>query len=748
MAVNLSPVGGVAAQFFDNAGNVLTGGKLLTYAAGTTTPQTTYTTSSGNIAWSNPIILDAAGRVSGSGEIWLTDGVQYKFILRDSNDVLIATYDNVIGINSNFVNFTNEQEIQTATAGQTVFTLTTMQYSPGTNSLSVFVDGVNQYGPGAQYAYLETDSDTVTFVNGLHVGALVKFTTSQLNTSGAVDAEQVSYTPPFVNSVSTNVEAKLAQYVSFKDFGAVGNGITDDKAAVLAALQSGYIVDGGGFTYAIDGTCAPSSFVGLQNANFIQIGNNTATNFQTLSFVGLSNFFIDNVNINMGSNIATLFSDDGNSGLYVGGAAFNSYAENFKVTRVTVTGNGCGTGIHIRHAKKFTVENCLVHNRISGSNPDPTNDSQNGIEFFNCEKFTGINCQVNNLQTRLGGVDTRKWTRGILMVETRDCNLVACNASSVDQGFDFSGAYAAATSFIGNRRFVISDCVANDCFTFGFKFANVARDGLVVGCIANNTSSFGFIFTPSAVVLPVGLEKYNTQNIDVVGCKVVNVLGDGWSGSGAQGFRVSANANYLDYPRGIRFKDCYVADTQDTPTTDDAFVSDVALPTYSTTGYNTNIANTITNCAADSTVTTFASGISPNIALVTGNGNQSIPNNAWTLVNWNTNIYDDSNLHNTASNNTFIYPKTPGWYRVNGAVRFAANATGQRGIRIAKNGSDVSRTTVFGISSASVNTSVVTDIIVYLIPTDSVGIEVFQDSSGALNAQVNESHFAVERVDG
>jgi hypothetical protein len=237
MTVLLSPVGGVAAQFFDNNGNPLSGGKLFSYAAGTTTPAATYTSSLGITAHTNPIVLDSGGRVPG-GEIWLTDGIIYKFVLQTSTNVLIATYDNIVGINSNFVNYTTEQEIQTATAGQTVFNLTTTQYQPGTNSLTVYVDGVNQYGPGAQYAYLETDGDTVTFVSGLHVGASVKFTTATQTTGNATNASVVAYEPPFTGSVGTTVEDKLAQYVSVKDFGAVGDGVVDDADAIQAALDA------------------------------------------------------------------------------------------------------------------------------------------------------------------------------------------------------------------------------------------------------------------------------------------------------------------------------------------------------------------------------------------------------------------------------------------------------------------------------------------------------------------------------
>jgi hypothetical protein len=95
MAVNLSPIGN-GFQFFDNNGAPLNAGKIYTYQAGSSTPLATYTSSSGLTANANPIILGTSGRPP--NDIWLLEGYFYKFILKDSADVTIQTYDNLYGI--------------------------------------------------------------------------------------------------------------------------------------------------------------------------------------------------------------------------------------------------------------------------------------------------------------------------------------------------------------------------------------------------------------------------------------------------------------------------------------------------------------------------------------------------------------------------------------------------------------------------------------------------------------------------
>jgi hypothetical protein len=166
-AVSLSVFGGVGAQFFDNNGVPLSGGKIYSYEAGTSTPLATYTSSAGNVAHTNPIILDSAGRVPSGGEIW--NQLQlYKFVLKTSTEVTIATYDNVgssFNATAIIANFTGN--------GSTVaFTLASAP--AGENATNVYINGVyqqkNTYSiAGAVLTFSEAPPGTASFGSSIEV---------------------------------------------------------------------------------------------------------------------------------------------------------------------------------------------------------------------------------------------------------------------------------------------------------------------------------------------------------------------------------------------------------------------------------------------------------------------------------------------------------------------------------------------------------------------------------------------------
>jgi hypothetical protein len=78
-------------QIYGSDGNPLVGGKIYTYAAGTTTPLATYTDAGGLTANTNPIILNSLGQAN----IWLAPSSSYKFSVFTSADVLLYTVDNI-----------------------------------------------------------------------------------------------------------------------------------------------------------------------------------------------------------------------------------------------------------------------------------------------------------------------------------------------------------------------------------------------------------------------------------------------------------------------------------------------------------------------------------------------------------------------------------------------------------------------------------------------------------------------------
>lgn len=77
------------SYFTDANGVPLAGGLIYTYAAGTTTPQNSYTDSTGGTPAANPVVLDSAGKAT----IWLSGS--YKIVVKDSLGNAISTTDNI-----------------------------------------------------------------------------------------------------------------------------------------------------------------------------------------------------------------------------------------------------------------------------------------------------------------------------------------------------------------------------------------------------------------------------------------------------------------------------------------------------------------------------------------------------------------------------------------------------------------------------------------------------------------------------
>lgn len=118
MSIYLTP--NAKQRFSDANGLPLVGGKLYTYVAGTTTPIATYTALGGGTN-ANPIILNANGEC----DVWITEGLSYKFVLKDSSDVTQWTVDNIALLSADADTFTVKTTTYTATVNDDVILVQT-----------------------------------------------------------------------------------------------------------------------------------------------------------------------------------------------------------------------------------------------------------------------------------------------------------------------------------------------------------------------------------------------------------------------------------------------------------------------------------------------------------------------------------------------------------------------------------------------------------------------------------------------
>ena len=362
MTVNLSALAGAGQQFFDNNGNLLSGGKLWSYQAGTTTPQATYTTVAGNVAHTNPIVLDAAGRVA-TGEIWLSAGSNYKFVLMTSANVTLATWDNITGVNG---------------------------------------------------------------------------------TGIATNASNVAYDPPFTGALTENytVEDKLAQTVSVKDFGAVGDGVANDTAAIQAALDAippyGF-VDLSGLSYAVSGVVVLTNNVTVRNGRLVALS--TASGAVIKAAPGTSGVQFENLRIYINKAIiaagdcAGIFFDQCSNG-----KAINCHVDGSKNNNYVPQLYAC---IYGYLASKIDVLSCTV-----------INADKEGIMFRDCDDIYIYDCEGRN--SGFSNIGTSGGNRAIIN---------GCRA------FD-----SGATNITMNSQ----DSIVSNCLASG----NALNNGILIGHVS------------------------------------------------------------------------------------------------------------------------------------------------------------------------------------------------------------------------------------------------------------------------
>tara|TARA_R110001599_G_scaffold91984_6_gene241435 strand:+ start:9956 stop:11905 length:1950 start_codon:yes stop_codon:yes gene_type:complete len=325
-------------------------------------------------------------------------------------------------------------------------------------------------------------------------------------TSAATDATNVTYTATGTGAVGRTVQSRLTESISVKDFGAKGDGTTDDTAAIQAAID---YVNGTGTYGTVE--IPPSSGAYI----FTAIVNKTKV---TLKGTGGILKFKDNTATNSGVSYYPIGNLTGTEvvydGLIVDGNASNN-TQFVVCDNITCTGEGS------------IVRNCTLLDA-----PD------SGIMFSAATHGQCINNYIK------GGTDSGIYVNN--SSESSDLIVGAIVSGNVIQGHPYGGiSIKRSAGYIAVTNNTIDNC-GNGITIEDFGTGSGGEPDHLL--IANNlVKDIGFNWrSESPVPAESGMNVQKSKHCVVSGNKFVNVSGVVFGLDGAQFCTVTGN-NFRGY---------------------------------------------------------------------------------------------------------------------------------------------------------------------------------------------------------